>query len=337
MRISQRGLDLIKTFEGLELEAYQDIVGIWTIGYGHTSEAGPPKVVPGMEITEEEAEEILRNDVVPFERAVEKAVNVPLTQNMFDALVSITFNIGPGAMRSSTFIRRLNEGNYEGAADALLMWNKAGGKVVNGLKRRREAERALFLDGYDPEDGLAVEEVRGLPVEEDTGRRKNLAQSRTMQGAGTGAAAGGAAIGATLMKDRGDREDEGTEPAEDSAEVAVTVEPAESADVGDGGEPADSDDAGESTETGDDAAAEPAEGSGETGPGFEDIPMERPAGDGQTGTEAGAEVLQDTLFVSRFEDEAVWDAIVVGAGAIAVLSALWVAIARFDDWRNQRR
>ena len=295
MRISQVGLDLIKEFEGLELEAYQDIVGIWTIGYGHTSMAGPPEVVPGMEITRDEAEEILRSDLRPFERAIEDAVKVAVTQNMFDALCSITFNIGPNAMRNSTFIRKLNEGDYEGCADAMLMWNKAGGQVVAGLKRRREAERALFLKGYDEDEGVGSD-VRGLPVEEDSGRRGNLASSRTMTGAGTAGTAGAAAVAATVM---------------------------------DGGEKTEGEASSTDTPTGTSTTADTTTTTTPTG-------EEETYYDYQTAEEMVAQT-GDDLFVSRFEGEDANDAIVVGAGAIAVLAAVFVMIARFDDWRNHRR
>ncbi|MEM7740313.1 MAG: lysozyme, partial [Pseudomonadota bacterium] len=152
MRIGQNGLSLIKDFEGLELEAYQDIVGVWTIGYGHTDHAGPPEVTPGLTITADEAEDILRNDLGQYENAVTKAVKVDITQNMFDALVSITYNIGVNGMKGSTFIKRLNAKNYTGCAEAMQWWNKAGGQVVSGLKRRREAEADLFLQGYSDDD-----------------------------------------------------------------------------------------------------------------------------------------------------------------------------------------
>lgn len=146
MQTSDRGRALIRQHEGLRLEAYQDPVGVWTIGYGHTSAAGPPSVYKGMRITAAGADEILRTDLRKFEGYVTSAVKVPLNQNQFDALVSFTFNLGPGNLRSSTLLKRLNAGDYGAAADQFSVWNRAGGKVMPGLVKRRAAERALFLE-----------------------------------------------------------------------------------------------------------------------------------------------------------------------------------------------
>lgn len=144
MQTNQAGIDLIKEFEGVRLTAYRDPVGVLTIGYGHTSAAGYPDVEPGMTITAAEAESILRRDLQQYEAAVSNAVKVPLTANQFAALVSFTYNLGPGNLRSSTLLWKLNTGDYAGAAGEFPRWNKAGGKVLRGLTRRREAERALF-------------------------------------------------------------------------------------------------------------------------------------------------------------------------------------------------
>lgn len=144
-RISPAGLDLIKRFEGVRYRAYQDAVGVWTIGYGHTSTARP-----GMTISPTQAEELLRQDVERFEAAVERLVRVPLTQSEFDALVSFTFNVGEGALRSSTLLRLLHAGSIQAAADQFLRWTHAGGRELAGLVRRREAERALFLSPSTP-------------------------------------------------------------------------------------------------------------------------------------------------------------------------------------------
>lgn len=141
MKISQRGLDTIKAFEGLELKAYYDAVGIITIGYGSTG----PHVKPGLVITPSEAEDLLRKDVTRFEACVEKQVTAPINQNQFDALVSFAFNLGCGNLASSTLLRKLNAKDYAGAAEQFLVWNRAGGRVLPGLTRRREAEKALFL------------------------------------------------------------------------------------------------------------------------------------------------------------------------------------------------
>jgi len=142
--IGEKGLELIKQFEGLKLETYICPAGVPTIGYGTTKIDGK-KLTIGMQITKEQAEGYLRNDVKVFENHVQRLVKVPLTQNMFDALVSFTYNLGAGNLGRSTLLKKLNDRDYGGAAEELLRWNKAGGKVLNGLVRRREAEKALFL------------------------------------------------------------------------------------------------------------------------------------------------------------------------------------------------
>lgn len=143
--------DFIKRWEGLELEAYKDIAGIWTIGYGHTARSGnPPTPVAGMKISADEAKAILDRDLAQYEKAVQDSIHVPLTQNQYDALVSLCYNIGPAGFKGSTVVRRLNSGDYSGAAEAILMWNKAGGKVSKGLVNRRTAEKELFLTPDQP-------------------------------------------------------------------------------------------------------------------------------------------------------------------------------------------
>ncbi|KJJ61565.1 muraminidase [Pseudomonas sp. 10B238] len=139
MHTSQKGLDLIKSFEGLRLSAYKDVVGVVTIGYGTTS-----GVKMGDTITKERAEELLREDVKRFEEQVLRLVKMPLTQGQFDALTSFVYNLGAGSLSNSTLLRLLNAGDYAGAAAQFERWNKAGGKVLAGLVRRRAAERALF-------------------------------------------------------------------------------------------------------------------------------------------------------------------------------------------------
>jgi lysozyme len=145
MKTSKAGIDLIKKWEGVKLTAYKCPAGIWTIGYGHTSAAGSPKVVAGMTITAKAAEEILVRDLLKYELGVKSALTRAPNQNQFDALVSLCYNIGPGAFKKSSVAKRFNEGNIAAAAEALRMWNKAGGKVLQGLVNRREDERKLFL------------------------------------------------------------------------------------------------------------------------------------------------------------------------------------------------
>lgn len=140
MKINVAGLALIKTFEGLRLDAYRCPAGIPTVGYGHT---GSDVRIP-MTITPGEAERLLLRDLARFE-AVVAANAEDASENQFSAMVCLAFNIGPGRFLGSSVLRRHNAGNHAGAADAFLMWNKAGRKVLAGLIRRREAERALYL------------------------------------------------------------------------------------------------------------------------------------------------------------------------------------------------
>jgi len=140
--LSARGLELIKRFEGFSATAYSDFKG-YSIGYGHLMRAGENL----SNISEEEASELLAGDVAWAERAVAAAVAVPITQNQFDALVSLAFNIGEGAFKRSTLVRLLNDGDYIGAAEQFDRWNKAGGQVNRALVQRRATERALFSGG----------------------------------------------------------------------------------------------------------------------------------------------------------------------------------------------
>ncbi|AMO43495.1 putative endolysin [Pseudomonas phage K4] len=138
-------IDAIKEHEGLRLVAYLDSVGVWTIGYGDTG----PDVVKGLTITKEEAEKRLRRRLVEFEGYVNTYVKVPLKQHQFDALVSLVYNIGPTNFKTSTLLKKLNAGDYIGAADQFLVWNKGrvDGKlvVIKGLANRRAKERKQFL------------------------------------------------------------------------------------------------------------------------------------------------------------------------------------------------
>lgn len=138
--LNQEGLNLIKAFEGLYLEAYQDPVGVWTIGYGHIQD-----VSKGMKITPEGAENLLRQDLTRYEKAVEDAVEVTINDNQFAALTSFCFNLGAGALFKSTLLKLLNQEKITEAADEFPRWDKAGGQSLLGLSRRRRAERALFL------------------------------------------------------------------------------------------------------------------------------------------------------------------------------------------------
>ena len=139
MKISERGLKLIREHEGCRLKAYYDAVGVLTIGYGSTRD-----VAPGMAITMEEADARLVEDCAEAENCINGAVTVPLTQNEFDALVSLVYNIGCGNFRKSTLLRKLNESDYDGASIEFRRWDKAGGQVLAGLAKRRLDESRLF-------------------------------------------------------------------------------------------------------------------------------------------------------------------------------------------------
>jgi len=139
MRIDEHGLALIKAFEGLKLNAYRCAAGVWTIGYGHTL-----GVNPGDTLTEQAADLFLRQDAAVAEASVNRYVNVPLTQNQFNALVSFVFNLGSGNFRNSTLLKKLNAGDYQGAGEELLRWVRAGDTTLPGLVRRRAVEKTLF-------------------------------------------------------------------------------------------------------------------------------------------------------------------------------------------------
>lgn len=146
--VNQAGVDLIRRFEGCRLDAYPD-PGTggdpWTIGYGATG----PGIAPGVAWTQEEAEARLVEDIAQFAGAVDRALTVPVSANEFAAMVSLAFNIGAGAFKKSTLLRLLNDGHFEAAAEQFLRWNRAGGREMPGLTRRRQAERQLFLTPGD--------------------------------------------------------------------------------------------------------------------------------------------------------------------------------------------
>ena len=139
MKISSEGLALIKKFEGCELTAYKCAAGVWTIGYGHIK-----GVYEGQTITQSEAESMLQHEMKEYEGYINSAVTVSLSQNQFDALVSWVFNLGNGNLRASTLLKVVNAEDYEGVPAQIKRWNKAGGKVLQGLIRRREAEALLW-------------------------------------------------------------------------------------------------------------------------------------------------------------------------------------------------
>lgn len=143
MKVSKTGIDLIKKFEGLRLDAYRCPAGYLTAGYGHRSNVTKDTVM-----TEEEAENLLKQDLKTFEQGLCKMLNAEelnVTQNQFDALISFAFNLGLSALAGSTLWRLFTHGDIQGAADEFPKWIYAGGKPLEGLKRRRQAERELFL------------------------------------------------------------------------------------------------------------------------------------------------------------------------------------------------
>ncbi|TSD67606.1 lysozyme [Inquilinus sp. KBS0705] len=152
MKLSDHGIAVIKNFEGLRLNAYRDVAGIWTIGYGSTKYHDDKAIKPGDKLTgEEQADALFKNTLGKYVDAVNNGVKVPLNQNQFDALVSFTYNLGTGVMATSTLVKMLNKGDYTAAADQFLLWDKItdqqnGKKIIcKTLSKRREQERALFL------------------------------------------------------------------------------------------------------------------------------------------------------------------------------------------------
>jgi len=145
MLLSNLGIDLICDFEGKRLVAYDDGVGIWTIGFGTTVYPNGIRVKKGDTCTEAQAKAYMQNDLKKFEYAVNDAVNIPLNQNQYDALVSLTYNIGAAAFSKSTLVKKLNAGDIRGAADQFDVWINAGGKRMQGLVNRRAKEKLLFL------------------------------------------------------------------------------------------------------------------------------------------------------------------------------------------------
>ena len=139
MKTSQEGIDLIKHFEGCELESYRCSANVLTIGYGTTK-----NVVEGMKITQNQAEEMLMKDLEEFEEYVEDLIDVKLDQHQFDALVAWAYNLGPTNLKTSTLRKVLNKGAYDDVPEQIKRWNKAGGQVLKGLVRRRDAEALLF-------------------------------------------------------------------------------------------------------------------------------------------------------------------------------------------------
>ena len=145
MVVSLFGIDLICGFEGLRLKAYDDGVGVWTIGFGTTIYPNGIRVKKGDICTEAQAKAYMAHDLKKFESTVNSAVTVPINQNQFDALVSLAYNIGTGAFSKSTLVKKLNAGDIRGASDQFDVWVNAGGKRMQGLANRRAKEKEVFL------------------------------------------------------------------------------------------------------------------------------------------------------------------------------------------------
>jgi len=146
----------------VKITSQNQVKGTLTIGYGHTK-----NVKIGQKITVQEAEQLLMNDLTPFANGVLKEVKVPITQNMFEALVSFTYNVGLGALRTSTLLKNLNQENYKEASNQFSKWISSKGQILQGLVKRREAEKALFLKDmyilqYFLPDGLIIEKKKSL-------------------------------------------------------------------------------------------------------------------------------------------------------------------------------
>ena len=139
MKMSEEGISLIKKFEGCKLEAYLDAVDVPTIAYGRTKD-----VKIGDICTQQQAEDWLEEELVEYEGYVNEAVKVELTQPQFDSLVSWTYNLGPSNLNRSSMLRVLNTSDYDNVPEQIMRWNKAGGRVLPGLVRRREAEAEMF-------------------------------------------------------------------------------------------------------------------------------------------------------------------------------------------------
>ena len=186
--INQAGIDLIKQWEGCKLKAYKDVAGIWTVGYGLTSRAGFIEVGPDTVLTQEEADYYFEKVVDDFASKIKPMITSPINENEFAAFVSLAYNIGVGAFKRSSALKRFNAGEKDRVTEAIRMWKKAGGKTVQGLVNRREAEVALFLTP--------------VSTQAPSKGRSKVTQSRTVQASVVqGASAVSGAIGAVSALD----------------------------------------------------------------------------------------------------------------------------------------
>jgi lysozyme len=172
MKVTEEGLALIKRFEGFRAKSYRCPAGVWTVGYGHTSMAGPPAVAGGLELSEEQASAILQRDVAAFARDVAANLRVALNDQQFSALVSFAYNAGIGNFRKSSVLAAVNGGDMAAVPRRLQLWCKAGGRVLPGLVKRRAAEGEMFVAGNSPDtghiDGPVPAPAEGKPVHKST-------------------------------------------------------------------------------------------------------------------------------------------------------------------------
>ncbi len=171
MKLNQAGLNLIKKYEGFRSHAYRDAVGVWTIGYGHTSMAGAPFVSPKLKISRQQGEKILARDAEKFARKIRPLITVDLSDNQFSALVSFAYNVGVGGFRKSSVLQRVNARRFDAVPHRLSLWVKAGGRTLKGLVRRRAAEGELFVGNaaaHAQESSAPVEPVGGKPAHKST-------------------------------------------------------------------------------------------------------------------------------------------------------------------------
>ncbi len=202
MTLNAAGIALVKEFEGWRSRAYRCPSGALTIGYGHTSRAGPPTVLPGMTIDRAEGETILKHDLDAAGREVRRLVKVGLNDNQHAALVSFCFNVGPGNLARSSVLKAVNEGRFEDVPARLQLWNRAGGRVLKGLVRRRAAEARLFMTPATA-DGARREadEAAGATVDPPCG--KPMTRSTTSWAAILAAVSAALAPAVTTVKDLG--------------------------------------------------------------------------------------------------------------------------------------
>lgn len=230
MKMSADGRAKLMQREGVRTKAYRDSVGVWTIGVGHTAAAGPPAPKPGMVISRAEVDQILTRDLVQYEKAVNDAVHVPLTQGQFDALVSFCFNIGIGGFKGSTVVKLLNKSDYRGAANAFMKWVKPP-----EIRDRRESERQQFVRATYAQIAEAKIDADEGPDAGLTAKDLRKAGSRTIAGADevksgvVGGALSAGAAGATAAVNSGVDPSDVISKVSDAAEQAKNIHDAATA------------------------------------------------------------------------------------------------------------